>query len=136
CNISSPNTPGLRALQMKAPVEDLLRRAIAARDAAVPGPKKPPLPAKGGPDLTEEQIQDIAEVALATKVDGLIICNTTVDRPATLKSKDKAQAGGLSGAPLFVPATACLAAFYRATHGKIPLIGCGGVASGQDAYAK
>lgn len=136
CNISSPNTPGLRALQMKAPIEDLLKRVLTARDKAAPGSKKPPLLAKVGPDLTEDQVNDIAEVALATKVDGLIIGNTTIERPASLKSRDKDEAGGLSGAPLLEPANKCLAAFYRATEGKIPLIGCGGVASGRDAYAK
>ena len=135
-NISSPNTPGLRALQARAPIEDLLNRAMAARNRAVPGTKKPPLLAKVGPDLSEDQLHDIAEVALATKVDGLIIGNTTIDRPASLKSRDKAQAGGLSGAPLMAPSTACLSAVYRLTKGKIPLIGCGGVASGADAYAK
>jgi dihydroorotate dehydrogenase len=136
CNISSPNTPGLRALQMKAPIEDLLKRVLAARDKAVPGPRKPPLLAKVGPDLTEDQVNDIAEVALATKVDGLIIGNTTIERPASLKSRDKGEAGGLSGAPLREAANKCLAAFYRATKGKLPLIGCGGVASGRDGYVK
>jgi dihydroorotate dehydrogenase len=136
CNISSPNTPGLRAMQAKAPIEDLLRRVLAARDRAAPPGKKPPLLAKVGPDLSPEQLADIAEVALATGVDGLIVGNTTIERPATLKSPTKAEAGGLSGAPLLQPATECLAALYRLTQGRIPLIGCGGVASGADAYAK
>ena len=135
-NISSPNTPGLRALQAKAPIEDLLTRVIAARDRTVPGQRKPPLLAKVGPDLSEEQLRDIADVALATKVDGLIVGNTTIERPASLKSRDRDQAGGLSGAPLLELSTACLASLYRLTKGKIPLIGCGGVASGADAYAK
>src|SRR5262249_29413638 len=91
CNISSPHTPGLRAMQMKAPIEDLLKRVLAARDKAASGKKKPPLLAKVGPDLTQGQIEDIAEVALGTKVDGLIIGNTTIERPPTLKSKDKAE---------------------------------------------
>lgn len=136
CNISSPNTPGLRAMQARAPIEDLLRRVLAARDRAAPGPKKPPLLAKVGPDLSPEQLSDIAEVALATGVDGLIIGNTTIARPASLKSRQAPEAGGLSGAPLLRPATECLAALYRLTKGRIPLIGCGGVASGADAYAK
>lgn len=136
CNISSPNTPGLRAMQARAPIEDLLRRVIAARDRAMPGPKKPPLLAKVGPDLSPEQLSDIAEVALATGVDGLIVGNTTIERPVSLKSPHASQAGGLSGAPLLQPATECLAALYRLTKGRIPLIGCGGVASGADAYAK
>ena len=136
CNISSPNTPGLRAMQARAPIEDLLKRVLAARDRAAPGPKKPPLLAKVGPDLNPEQLSDIAEVALATGVDGLIIGNTTIARPASLKSRSAGEAGGLSGAPLLEPATECLAALYRLTKGRIPLIGCGGVASGADAYAK
>jgi len=136
CNISSPNTPGLRAMQARAPIEDLLRRVLAARDRAVRSAKKPPLLAKVGPDLSPEQLSDIAEVALATGVDGLICGNTTIARPSSLKSKAASEAGGLSGAPLLAPATECLAALYRLTKGAIPLIGCGGVACGADAYAK
>jgi dihydroorotate dehydrogenase len=135
-NISSPNTPGLRALQARAPIEDLLKRVLAARARNAPGGKKPPLLAKVGPDLSPEQLSDIAEVTLATGVDGLIVGNTTIDRPASLKSPQRFEAGGLSGAPLLQPSTECLATLYRLTKGRIPLIGCGGVASGADAYAK
>jgi dihydroorotate dehydrogenase len=91
---------------------------------------------KVGPDLDEAEVRDIAEVARATGVDGLIIGNTTVARPATLKSPDRNAPGGLSGKPLLAPSTACLAAMYRFTEGRIPIIGCGGIASGADAYAK
>lgn len=135
-NISSPNTPGLRDLQARAALDELLRRCIAARNRAVPARKKPPLLAKVGPDLTPGQMQDIAEIALETGVDGLIVGNTTVDRPPGLKGRDRGQAGGLSGAPLFQPSTECLAAIYRLTKGRIPLIGCGGVSDGATAYAK
>ena len=135
-NISSPNTPGLRALQARAPIEDLLRRVLEARNRSAKRGKKPPLLAKVGPDLTENQLSDIAEVALETGVDGLIVGNTTLDRPTFLRSRDRNEAGGLSGAPLLEPSTRCLAALYRLTKGRIPLIGCGGVASGADAYAK
>ena len=75
-------------------------------------------------------------MALATGVDGLIIGNTTVARPPGLKSREAHEAGGLSGAPLMRPSTECLAEMYRLTQGRIPLIGCGGIASGADAYAK
>jgi dihydroorotate dehydrogenase len=136
CNISSPNTPGLRSLQAKAPVADLLRRVLIARDAHAPAGRKPPLLAKVGPDLSGDQLADIAEVALSTGLDGLIIGNTTIARPESLKSRDKNEAGGLSGAPLLQPSTACLRAMYRLTGGRIPLIGCGGIATGADAYAK
>ena len=136
-NISSPNTPGLRALQARGPIEDLLRRALIARNRAAPVPAKaPPLLAKVGPDLAPSELHDIAEVALAVGIDGLIVGNTTVERPSWLKSPNKAEAGGLSGAPLLHPSTECLKRLYRLTKGRIALIGCGGVASGADAYAK
>ena len=135
-NISSPNTPGLRDLQARSALDALLRRAIAARNRGIQGHRKCPLLAKVGPDLTPGQLADIAEVALATCIDGLIVGNTTVARPPGLKSRDKAEAGGLSGAPLFKPSTECLAQLYRLTKGRIPLIGCGGIDSGAAAYAK
>jgi dihydroorotate dehydrogenase len=135
-NLSSPNTPGLRGLQARTPIEDLLRRALAARAGASVAGRPPPLLAKVGPDLDDSQLQDIAEVALATGIDGLIVGNTTLARPATLRSRDRDEAGGLSGKPLMAPSTACLRQFYRVTAGRIPIIGCGGVASGADAYAK
>jgi len=96
----------------------------------------PPLLVKVGPDLDEAEVRDIAEVALATGIDGLIIGNTTVARPPTLRSPDRNAPGGLSGKPLFGASTACLAAMYRFTGGGIPIVGCGGIASGADAYAK
>ncbi len=136
CNVSSPNTPGLRSLQARAEIEALIQRVLEARYQAAPDKNKlPPLLAKVGPDLDETQIQDIAEVALATKIDGLIVGNTTVTRPP-LASSHAAESGGLSGRPLLNLATKCLSDMYRLTGGKIPLIGCGGVASGADAYAK
>jgi dihydroorotate dehydrogenase len=135
-NISSPNTPGLRALQARAQIEELLVRVLESRRQAAGEVRQPPLLVKVGPDLDEVEVRDIAEVALATGVDGLIIGNTTVARPATLESRDRNAPGGLSGRPLFAPSTACLAAMYRHTRGKIPVIGCGGIASGADAYAK
>jgi dihydroorotate dehydrogenase len=97
---------------------------------------RPPLLVKVGPDLDEEALRDIAEVALTSGVDGLIIGNTTIARPASLKSAARTAPGGLSGRPLFAPSTACLAAMYRFTGGRLPIIGCGGVASGADAFAK
>jgi dihydroorotate dehydrogenase len=137
CNISSPNTPGLRGMQSRAPIEDLLLRVLEARrEATPPGSRPPPLLAKVGPDLDARQVQDIAEVALATGVDGLIIGNTTIERPASLASPEAGQEGGLSGAPLLARANACLVEFARATAGRLPIIGCGGVSSGADAYAK
>ena len=137
CNVSSPNTPGLRSLQARAQIEDLIHRVLEARHAtAQDRAHLPPLLAKVGPDLDEAQLQDIAEVALATQIDGLIVGNTTVTRPAALRSRHAQETGGLSGPPLMTLATQCLADMYRLTRGKIPIIGCGGVTSGADAYAK
>jgi dihydroorotate dehydrogenase len=134
-NISSPNTPGLRALQARAQIEDLISRVNEARRLS-PVPKQPPILVKVGPDLDESEIRGIAEVALAASVDGLIVGNTTVARPSSLKSPHASAPGGLSGKPLFNLSTSCLAAMYRLTQGRIPIIGCGGIASGADAYAK
>jgi dihydroorotate dehydrogenase len=137
CNVSSPNTPGLRSMQARAPIAELLARVLQARNDAVPaGRRRPPLLAKVGPDLDEAQVEDIAQVALATGIDGLIIGNTTIERPASLASPHARESGGLSGAPLLGKANHCLAQFARATGGTLPIIGCGGVASGADAYAK
>jgi len=137
CNVSSPNTPGLRGLQARHEIEALLTRVLEARERARPsGGRPPPLLAKVGPDLTEQQVHDIAEVALATGIDGLIVGNTTVERPAGLLSPNREEAGGLSGRPLLAQANACLSAMFRYTHGRIPIVGCGGIASGADAYGK
>jgi dihydroorotate dehydrogenase len=134
-NISSPNTPGLRALQRKNSVTRLLERLQAARAAAVPS-TPPPLLLKIAPDLDAQEREDLAEAALATKVDGLIVSNTTVARPSTLRGHHAPEPGGLSGKPLLAPSTQVLADMYRRTGGKVPLIGVGGIASGADAYDK
>ncbi|MBA4791577.1 MAG: dihydroorotate dehydrogenase (quinone), partial [Rhizobiales bacterium] len=137
CNLSSPNTPGLRALQARSAMQDLVARALAARDAAVPEPaKRPPLLVKIAPDLDDAALEDVGAVALATGVDGIILGNTTISRPAGLRSLHKDEAGGLSGRPLFALSTERLKALARLIDGRLPLIGCGGVASGADAYAK
>ncbi|MDC7789922.1 quinone-dependent dihydroorotate dehydrogenase [Rhodoplanes sp. TEM] len=140
-NVSSPNTPGLRGLQARAPIEALVGRVLAARDrvgaaGAEPAPKRPPILLKVGPDLDEDQVRDIAEVVLDTGVDGLIVGNTTVTRPPTLRSRWRDAEGGLSGRPLMGLATECLRSMYRHTQGRVPIIGCGGVSSGEDAYVK
>ena len=101
-NVSSPNTPGLRALQARAQIEELISRVNEARRAS-PVPKQPPLLVKVGPDLDESEIRGIAEVALAAGVDGLIVGNTTVARPSSLKSPHATAPGGLSGKPLLAP---------------------------------
>ena len=132
-NVSSPNTPGLRDLQARAVLEALLRHVLAARDETG---ARPPLLVKIAPDLTAEERIDIAAVALATGIDGMIIANTTITRPPALRSSQASEPGGLSGQPLFAASTALLAEMYRLTEGKLPLIGVGGVASADDAYVK
>ncbi|GER00774.1 dihydroorotate dehydrogenase (quinone) [Iodidimonas gelatinilytica] len=132
-NISSPNTPGLRALQSRAALQNLLDRLVERRAQQQ---RQVPIFLKVAPDLTEGDRHDIAEVALAAGIEGLIVSNTTLSRPTSLLSDQKGQAGGLSGAPLMALSTEILADFYRLTGGKLVLIGVGGVASGADAYAK
>ncbi|MBS3961099.1 MAG: quinone-dependent dihydroorotate dehydrogenase [Sandarakinorhabdus sp.] len=129
-NISSPNTPGLRDLQGEA-LPELLAAAAEARGAT-----GPPLFVKVAPDLDDARIDAIVRVTLESRISGIIIANTTLARPATLKSRHAREAGGLSGAPLMAPSTAILAAFAKRLDGRLPLIGVGGVASGADAYAK
>jgi dihydroorotate dehydrogenase len=137
CNLSSPNTPGLRNLQARSQMQAVIERVLDARERACAGSGRvPPLLVKVGPDLDDDAIRDIADVALATKIDGLIVGNTTVDRPATLRSRHANEGGGLSGLPLLPKANACLAEMYRCVGGRLPLIGCGGVASGAHAYSK
>jgi dihydroorotate dehydrogenase len=136
-NISSPNTPGLRALQSKAALEDLIGRVLDARAQKIAsGLPRIPVLVKIAPDLQSDDIADIAAVTLETDIDGLIVSNTTIERPASLKSGHRDEAGGLSGAPLMAPSTKVLAEIYKATEGRKPLIGVGGIASGRDAYAK
>jgi dihydroorotate dehydrogenase len=132
-NVSSPNTPGLRALQRRRELERVIGGALAARAEAG---CRPPLLIKVAPDLEADEIAAIAAAALATGIDGLIATNTTIARPEGLRGPHRGEAGGLSGRPLFVPSTAVLATLYRLTEGRIPLIGVGGVSSGADAYAK
>jgi dihydroorotate dehydrogenase len=132
-NISSPNTPGLRALQGRAQLDDLLSRVIAARARRAP---KTPLFLKVAPDLADADRADIAAAVRAFKLGGLIVSNTTIARPAALKSPHKDEKGGLSGRPLFAPSTALLREFAVELKGKTPLIGVGGVFSAEDALAK
>ncbi|KAJ8759329.1 hypothetical protein K2173_006849 [Erythroxylum novogranatense] len=137
-NVSSPNTPGLRMLQGRKQLKDLVKKVQAARDEMQWGEDSPPpLLVKIAPDLSKEDLEDIAAVALALRLDGLIISNTTVSRPDPVKKNPVAEeAGGLSGKPLFDLSTNILKEMYVLTRGKIPLVGCGGVSSGEEAYKK
>lgn len=128
-NISSPNTPGLRALQDRAALDDLLGKAMAARVSGTP------VFLKVAPDLEPADIDDIVEVSVARGIAALIVSNTTITRPP-LKSRYAGEAGGLSGAPLRDLAQQRLVDFRKASGGKIPLIGVGGISSAEDAYAR
>ena len=131
CNVSSPNTPGLRNLQGRTQLADLLKRvhdAIAAKPV--------PLLVKIAPDAMDDDLDDIVGVCRDLRMDGIIVGNTTLSRPATLRSARREEAGGLSGAPLMTLSTEVLRRAARRVEGQFPLIGCGGVGSGADAYAK
>jgi dihydroorotate dehydrogenase len=130
-NVSSPNTPGLRGLQGKDELTALLATLVEAR-----GSGKKPILLKIAPDLDTHALDDIAEVVLASGIDGMVVTNTTVDRPATLKSRYAAESGGLSGKPLMEPSTRVLAEVRRRVGSKLVLIGVGGVTTGEDAYRK
>lgn len=132
-NVSSPNTPGLRSLQGREQLLNLLAEVKQARDDL---PRRVPLLVKIAPDLTSDDKDDIAAVVLNVGVDGMIISNTTIARPESLRSPNKDEAGGLSGPILMEPSTQLIKDMYRLTDGTIPIIGVGGVSSGHDAYRK
>jgi dihydroorotate dehydrogenase len=135
-NVSSPNTPGLRDFQQRAMLDDLLARAIEARERAVATAGRKPVLLKIAPDLALADLDDVVAVARARGVDGMIISNTTISRPAGLREKAAAQSGGLSGRPLFRLSTRMLAETFVRAEGRFPLIGVGGVDSGAAAFAK
>ena len=135
-NISSPNTPGLRALQGRAALDELLGRLAEARRGLAADAGDKPVLLKVAPDLTAAEIDDICSSVQANGLDGIIVGNTTLSRPASLRSPHREEAGGLSGAPLFELSTRVLGQFRQRTEGRLALIGCGGVGSGADAYAK
>lgn len=125
-NISSPNTPGLRTMQGRGPLDELLAAVVEAR-----GSGTAPLFLKVAPDLEPQEIEDIAETVLGRGIQGLIVSNTTISRPQ-LASRHKVEAGGLSGAPLKRLALQRLRDFRRATGGRLPLIAAGGIENGVD----
>ena len=137
-NISSPNTPGLRDLQGEAFLDELLARCVAARDEADAAiGARTALLIKIAPDLAEADLDGLVATALSRGIDGMIISNTTIARPADLKEKAvAAEAGGLSGRPLFLRSTQVLAQAALRVEGRLPLIGVGGIDSVQAAIAK
>ncbi len=134
-NISSPNTPGLRALQGREALDDLLSQLKSVRDSHAGDNEQAPLILKIAPDLNDQECEDIAQIMLKHEMDGLIVSNTTLSRDG-LRSQLSNEAGGLSGKPLFALSTSVLSKMYKLTNGQIPLIGVGGVSSGKQAYEK
>jgi dihydroorotate dehydrogenase len=135
-NISSPNTPGLRDLQRADALADLLARVLASRDAQTERIARRPVLLKIAPDLTLIELDEIVKYARARRIDGMIVSNTTVSRPASLRDPLGREQGGLSGRPLFVPSTQMLAQAYLRVERQFPLIGAGGIDSPETALAK
>ncbi len=131
-NVSSPNTERLRDLQGKAALGALLAGVLATRDGLA---RPVPVFLKIAPDLTEAELEDVAGVALASGIDAIVATNTTLSREG-LTGRHRAEAGGLSGAPLFARSTRVLARLSVLTGGRLPLIGVGGIASADDAWQK
>ena len=133
-NISSPNTPGLRDLQAPRKLDALLSKVQEARKAL--GPKAPPLLVKLAPDLADADLPEVAGVIEANEADGIIVSNTTLARDNVRDETLQREAGGLSGRPAFLRTTRTLARVYQITEGRLPLIGVGGIDSGDAALAK
>jgi dihydroorotate dehydrogenase len=136
-NISSPNTPGLRDLQAPAALDALLQKLTSVRGSLAAATSKfVPLVIKLSPDIAEADLESVAERLLAHKVDGVAVSNTTVSRQGLRDARGGVEEGGLSGRPLFARSTVMLARLYQLTRGQVPLIGCGGIDSGESALAK
>ncbi|KAF8266125.1 hypothetical protein EI94DRAFT_1787089 [Lactarius quietus] len=132
-NVSSPNTPGLRGLQKRELLLQLLRGVVQARDEAT---RRPKLVLKISPDLDSQGLEDIADAVSSVKgIDGVIVTNTTVQRPAHLRNAHRTEQGGLSGAPLQPLALEAVRGLRKRLPAEIPIIGCGGISSGADALA-
>jgi dihydroorotate dehydrogenase len=136
-NVSSPNTPGLRNLQQASSLDDLLAKVIDARERVREKAGDSPVLLKIAPDLTLGELDDVVHIARSRRVDGMIVANTTLARPSTLREQDRAkEQGGLSGRPLFRLSTRMVAETYVRAEGAFPLIGVGGVDSGGAALTK
>lgn len=134
-NVSSPNTPGLRALQSPDALKAIVDAVRSAAESADQYPK-PLVLVKIAPDLEPQDVNDLCAFAMTENLDGLVVSNTTIARSDSLTSPHRTESGGLSGRPLFARSTALLHEVYGQTNGSIPLVGVGGVSSGADAYAK
>ena len=135
-NVSSPNTPGLRSFQRVEKLEELLNTLITASWENSDSNRRIPLLLKIAPDLRNEDINEIVDVAVSSGISGIIISNTTISRPKNLLDAKQGEPGGLSGAPLFELSTQKLAQTFLAAKQRIPIIGVGGVDSAETAYTK
>jgi dihydroorotate dehydrogenase len=136
-NVSSPNTPGLRNLQQSAALDDLLAKVIDARERVRKNAGDSPVLLKIAPDLSLNELDDVVHIARSRRVDGMIVANTTLARPSTLRESNRAkEQGGLSGRPLFRLSTRMVAETYVRAEGAFPLIGVGGIDSGGAALTK
>jgi dihydroorotate dehydrogenase len=136
-NVSSPNTPGLRNLQQAAALDDLLARVIDARERVRQNAGDSPVLLKIAPDLSLTELDDVVHIARSRRVDGMIVANTTLARPSTLREQTRAkEQGGLSGRPLFRLSTRMVAETYVRAEGAFPLVGVGGIDSGGAALTK
>jgi dihydroorotate dehydrogenase len=136
-NVSSPNTPGLRNLQQAEMLDDLLARAIDARERVRKNAGDSPVLLKIAPDLSLGELDDVVQIARSRRVDGMIVSNTTLARPSTLREQTRArESGGLSGRPLFRLSTRMVAETYVRVEGAFPLVGVGGIDSGGAALTK
>jgi dihydroorotate dehydrogenase len=135
-NISSPNTPGLRAMQAREALAELLTQVITARDEALSAGRKVPVFLKIAPDLTEPELADIAAEATEKRIDGIIVSNTTLSRSGLADRTNRNETGGLSGRPLFRRSTAMLARMRRLVGNDMALVGVGGVDSAEAAIEK
>jgi dihydroorotate dehydrogenase len=136
-NVSSPNTPGLRNLQQAGALDDLLARVIDARQQVREKAGDTPVLLKIAPDLSLAELDDVVHIARSRRVDGMIVANTTVARPSTLREQSRArEQGGLSGRPLFRLSTRMVAETYVRAEGAFPLIGVGGIDTGGAALTK
>lgn len=142
-NISSPNTAGLRDLQQADALKTLLTACLKARDRVAPSSENAkekstsvPLLVKLAPDLSDEELRHVAQTCLVMGVDGIVVTNTTLQRPADLLSREAGEIGGLSGTPIKDRSTECIRNVFTATEGRLPIIGVGGIGSGKDAYEK
>ena len=136
-NVSSPNTPGLRNLQQAEALDDLLARVIDARERVRQNAGDSPVLLKIAPDLSLAELDDVVHIARSRRVDGMIVTNTTLSRPSTLREQIRAkESGGLSGRPVFRLSTRMVAETYVRAEGAFPLIGVGGIDSGGAALTK